>query len=111
MSLTAAAGRRITAVRQWGAVLCAALFLSWPAFYNGYPLLFSDSMSYLEGGLPVAKALFRHQFTGEYDQRSLIYCLGILPLHWNLNAWPVVAMNGVATAYVLWLVARSLRLS
>src|SRR5260370_41554974 len=40
--------------------------------------------------------------------RSLIYSLGILPLHWNITAWPVVIFNAALTSYVLWLVVRSL---
>jgi hypothetical protein len=90
-----------------GAVLVAALLMSWPAVYNGYPLLYPDSMSYLRQGAPVAKALFLHRLAGYYGGRSLIYSVGILPFHWNVTPWPVVFFNAVLTAYVLWLVVRS----
>lgn len=97
-------------IRRGGAVLVGALLLPWPAFYNGYPLLYPDSMSYLEDGPLVARALFLHRFSADYGGRSFIYCLGILPLHWNVTPWPIVGLNALLTAYVLWLVVRSILL-
>jgi hypothetical protein len=90
--------------------LVGGLVLPWPAFYDGYPLLFPDSMSYLEDGPLVARALFLHRFSADYGGRSFIYCLGILPLHWNVTPWPIVGLNALLTAYVLWLVVRSILL-
>ena len=95
-------------IRRGGAVLVGALLMPWPAFYNGYPLLYPDSMSYLEDGPLVARALFLHRFSADYGGRSFIYCLGILPLHWNVTPWPIVGLNSLLTAYVLWLVVRSI---
>jgi hypothetical protein len=40
--------------------------MPWPAFYNGYPLLDPDSMSYLEDGPLVARAVFLHKFSANY---------------------------------------------
>ncbi len=91
-----------------GEVLAGALLMTWPALYNGYPLLYPDSMSYLEDGRLVARALFLHRFSADYGGRSFIYCLGILPLHWNVTPWPIVALNALLTAYVIWLVVRSI---
>ena len=88
--------------------MVGGLLLPWPAFYNGYPLLFPDSMSYLEDGSLVARALFLHRFSADYGGRSFIYCLGILPLHWNVTPWPIVGLNALLTAYVIWLVVRSI---
>src|SRR5207245_2332349 len=70
---------------------------------------YPDSMSYLRQGAPVARALFLHRFAGYYGGRSLIYSVGILPFHWNVTPWPVVIFNALLTAYVLWLVVRSLQ--
>ena len=95
-------------IRRGGAVLVGALLMPWPAFYNGYPLLYPDSMSYLEDGPLVARALFLHRFSADYGGRSFIYCLGILPLHWNVTPWPIVGLNALLTAYVIWLVVRSI---
>lgn len=88
--------------------MAAGLLTTWPAVYNGYPLLYPDSISYLWQGAPVARAVFLHKMSGYYGGRSLIYSLGILPLHWNLTPWPVVLFNAAVTSFVLWLVVRSL---
>lgn len=91
------------------AVICAgALLLAWPAIYNRYPLLYPDSMTYLGDGRLVARALFLHQFSEYYGMRSFFYSLGILPWHWNVTPWPVVAFQTLLTGYVLWLVVRSI---
>ncbi|HEY1467993.1 MAG TPA: hypothetical protein VGF61_03035 [Candidatus Acidoferrum sp.] len=89
-------------------VLAGALLMVWPALYNRYPLIYPDSISYLEDGPLVARALFHHQFSAEYGGRSFIYCLGILPFHRNITLWPVVALNAILTSYVIWLVVRSI---
>lgn len=94
-------------IKRISAVLVAALLMTWPAVYNGFPLLYPDSMSYLQDGGRVARALFLHDLSGYYGGRSFIYCLGILPWHWNITPWPVIGLHAVLTAYVLWLVVRS----
>lgn len=90
------------------AVLLGALLLAWPAFYNGFPLLYPDSMTYLGDGRTVARAVFLHQFSDYYGMRSFFYSMGILPFHWNFSPWPVVALQSVLVAWVLWLVVRSI---
>src|SRR5215469_9809794 len=90
------------------AVLAGALLMTWPALYNRYPLLYPDSISYLEDGRLVARAVFLHKFSADYGGRSFIYCLGILPLHRNVSPWPIVALNALLTAYTIWLVVRSI---
>lgn len=82
--------------------------MTWPALYNRFPLLYPDSMSYLEDGPLVARALFLHKLSADYGGRSFIYCLGILPLHWNVTAWPIIALNALLSAYFIWLVMRSI---
>jgi len=89
-------------------VLAGALVMTWPALYNRFPLLYPDSMSYLEDGPLVARAIFLHKFSVDYGGRSFIYCLGILPLHWNVNSWPIVGLNSLLTAYFIWIVMRSI---
>ncbi len=93
---------------HFSAVLAAALVMTWPALYNRFPLLYPDSMSYLEDGPLVARALFLHRYSSDYGGRSFIYCLGILPLHWNVISWPIVGLNSLLTAYFIWLVMRSI---
>jgi hypothetical protein len=89
-------------------VLLGALFMTWPAFYNGFPLLYPDSMTYLDDGRKVARAIFLHKYSGYYGMRSFIYSLGILPWHWNITPWPIVALQCMLVAFVLWLVARAI---
>ncbi len=96
------------AIRRLGAIVTGALLLCWPAFFNRYPLLYPDSITYLAAGRPVARALFLHQFSDYYGMRSLLYSLVILPFHWNDSPWPVVYFQALLAAYVLWLVARSI---
>lgn len=90
------------------AIIVGAITLCWPAFYNRYPLLFPDSLGYIEAGSPVARALFLHQLSADYGMRSLIYALGILPFHWLITPWPIIALHALITAWVLWLVLRSI---
>jgi hypothetical protein len=40
--------------------------------------------------------------------RSFFYSLGILPWHWNITPWPIVALQCFLVAYVVWLVVRSI---
>ncbi|MGA9673550.1 MAG: hypothetical protein WBQ94_30445 [Terracidiphilus sp.] len=101
-------GRGRGSIWHGAAVLLGALFLAWPAFYNGFPLLYPDSMTYLDDGRTVARAIFLHQFSAYYGMRSFFYSLGILPFHWNISPWPVVGLQCVLVAWALWLVMRSL---
>lgn len=89
------------------AVLFGALLLAWPALLNRYPLLYPDSVSYLQDGRSIARALFLHQLDGFEAMRSELYSLSIFPFHWNLTPWPVIALNALLTSWVLWLVVRS----
>ena len=102
------AGIQGTFGRTSGAVLLGALLMTWPALYNGYPLLFPDSMTYVQDGPTIARALFLHNFAGYFGMRSFIYSLGILPFHWGITPWPIVALHALLTAYILWLVVRSI---
>jgi hypothetical protein len=89
-------------------VFAGALFMTWPALLNGYPLIFPDSMTYIEDGGLVARAVFLHKLSDYYGFRSFIYSLGIYPISWNISVWPVVALNALLVAYLSWLVVRSI---
>ncbi len=90
------------------AILLGAALLTWPALLNRYPLIYPDSISYLDDGRGIARALFLHRLTGFYAMRSEFYSLGIFPFHWNLTPWPIVAWQALLTSWVLWLVLRSI---
>lgn len=96
-----------TPIRRGAAVVTGAILLTWPAVYNRYPLLYPDSITYIADGRPVARALFLHKFSDYYGMRSLLYSLGIFPFHWNATLWPVIGMQALLAAYILWLVVRS----
>ncbi len=90
------------------AIVFGGLLLSWPALYNGFPLLYPDSMSYLEDGGRVARAVFLQHLSPYYGMRSFFYSLGILPFHQYTTAWPVIALQCALVAFVLWLTVRTL---
>jgi len=94
--------------RHAAAILAGALVMAWPALYNRYPLLYPDSITYLGDGRIVARAVFLHRFSEYYGMRSFFYSLGILPWHCNVTGWPIVVLQSLLTAYVIWLVVRSL---
>ena len=71
--------------------------LVWPAFLNGYPLVFTDSGAFL------------HQTLGPLMiwDKPWIYGPLILPLHLHRTLWPVVLAQGLALSHLLWLLARA----
>ncbi len=79
-------------------VLAAAALLLWPALWNGYPIVFADTGTYLSQAL--------HLYAG-WD-RPVFYSLFMLPLHGAVTTWPVVAIQALLTAWVLRLVCRVL---
>jgi hypothetical protein len=80
----------------WFVRLGAALLLLWPAALNGYPLVFSDTGTYL------SQMIERHL---GWD-RPIFYSLAILPLHATLTTWPVVAVQALVSVLVLSLALR-----
>src|SRR6201996_824182 len=76
----------------------AASCLLWPAFWNGYPIVFADTGTYLSQAI--------HGYAG-WD-RPVFYSLFMLALHWRITLWPVVAPQALITAWVLWLAWRTL---
>jgi hypothetical protein len=67
-------------------------------------------MAYLGDGISVFRSLLLHDQSVGYSGRSLIYAIGILPFHLNVTPWPIVGLNALLVAYVLFLVVRSFRL-
>lgn len=87
-------------------LLLATLALAWPAILNGFPLIYPDTVTYIEDGPLVARALFLHQLSPYYGMRSFFYSLAILPFHWNVTPWPVVLLQCSLAAWILRLVVR-----
>ena len=86
-------------MRVGAAVLTGALLLIWPAFFNGYPLLFSDS-----GG-------FLHQTLGPLMlwDKPYIYGPFLHAFHWRISLWGPVIAQGVILSHLLWLTQRVVR--
>ena len=82
--------------------------MTWPAIYNGLPLLYPDSMDYIMAGHFIARKLFLHRSMFYYGLRSSIFSLGILPLVISGSVWPLIAVQCLVTSFLLWLVARSI---
>ena len=80
------------------AVPAAAALLLWPALWNGYPIIFADTGTYLSQAI--------HRYAG-WD-RPVFYSVFMLPLHATVTVWPVVAVQALLAAWVLWLVFRVL---
>lgn len=83
------------------AILVAAALLLRPALWNGYPIVFADTGTYLSQAI--------HHYAG-WD-RPVFYSLFMLPLHATVTVWPVVAVQALFAAYVLHLVCRVLALA
>src|SRR3954447_15021320 len=82
---------RMTSVR---AILCVAActaMLLWPAFMNGYPLMFGDSGVYVGDGATLHAGW----------ARPIFYGLFMLPLHLKLTAWPVVAVQALLSVLLI----------
>jgi hypothetical protein len=76
------------------------------ALFNGYPLIYPDSLSYLEQG---KWAWLEWTIGGEYDwvlTRSFVYVFGVLPFHTVLSLWLLVAAQAAATLFLLRVVFR-----
>jgi hypothetical protein len=88
-----------TGVRSGAAVILGAALLIWPAIFNSYPLLFSDS-----GG-------FLHQTLGPLMLWDKPYVYGpfLHAFHWRISLWGPVIAQGVVLSHLLWLTQRTLR--
>ena len=85
--------------RQTPAITLAALLLAWPALWNGYPLVFSDTGTYLSQAI--------HRYLG-WD-RPAVYSLFLYPLHMQHTLWPIVAAQALLTSWMLHVAIRVLR--
>ncbi len=85
-------------VRPFLLICLGAAMLAWPAFYNGYPLVFADTGTYLTQAL---------RWYAGWD-RPPVYSMAIRPLHMAWSTWPIIAAQALMTAHVLYLVWRCL---
>jgi hypothetical protein len=78
-------------------MLSAALLL-WPALWNGYPLVFSDTGTYLSQAI--------ERYLG-WD-RPVFYSLFLFPLHMTITTWPAIVAQALLVTHTLHLVRRAL---
>lgn len=86
-------------MRPLAAILGGGALLAWPAFLNGYPLVFVDTVSYL--GQTV--------FPETPWDKTQAYGLFLHLLHWRLSLWPVVAAQALIASHLIWLAQRMVR--
>jgi O-antigen/teichoic acid export membrane protein len=79
-------------------ILLSAALLLWPALWNGYPLVFADTGTYLSQAI--------ERYLG-WD-RPIFYSLFMLPLHMTLTTWPVIIVQALLVTHTLHLVRRVL---
>jgi hypothetical protein len=79
-------------------IVMAAALLLWPALWNGYPLVFSDTGTHLSQAI--------HLYLG-WD-RPVFYSLFLYPLHLQITTWPAVAAQALLAAHLLHLLRRVL---
>jgi O-antigen/teichoic acid export membrane protein len=84
--------------RTTAAILISAALLTWPALWNGYPLVFADTGTYL------AQAI--EHYLG-WD-RPVFYSLFLFPLHATLSTWPIAFVQALLAANTLHLTRRVL---
>ncbi len=78
------------------AILIAAALLVWPAFMNGYPIVFVDTGTYLA-----------QTVEGEaHWARTTAYGPFMYVFHWRLTLWLSLAAQGLLSSILLWLVQR-----
>lgn len=80
-------------------LICMASLL-WPALWNGYPIVFADTGTYLSQAM--------HRYLG-WD-RPVFYSLFLWPLHLGVTTWPAVVAQSGLTVLVLDLTRRAFRL-
>ncbi len=81
-----------------GAPVLAALILVWPAFWNGYPVVFADTGTYLGQALQMYLGWDRPPF----------YSAFLFATHWRLTLWGPVLAQGLIVAHLLGVVLRVL---
>jgi hypothetical protein len=79
------------AASTWLVPPLCVLCLIWPALWNGYPIVFADTGTYLSQAM--------HRYLG-WD-RPPFYSLFIYPLHVGVTTWPVIVAQTCVTVLVL----------
>jgi hypothetical protein len=81
------------------AIVAGALLLVWPAALNGYPLVFIDTISYLNHTTLPETPWDKTQAYGPF----------LHLFHWRLSLWPPLLAQGLVASHLLWLAQRMAR--
>lgn len=81
------------------AILAGALLLAWPAAFNGYPLVFIDTISYLNHTTLPETPWDKTQAYGPF----------LHLLHWQVSLWPALLAQGLMASHLIWLAQRMVR--
>ena len=90
-------GSEMRAARLASLLGLAGLALLWPALWNRFPLIFSDSGTYISQAMELHLGWDRPPF----------YSFFLLATDWGVSLWPPVL---VQAALAVWLIARSIRI-
>jgi hypothetical protein len=94
------------------AIAAATLILCWPALWNRFPLLFVDSYEYIYTGPGILQKLLGepvpYGFGAYASNRSEIFSAGLFLIDGGTNLWPFIVLQSLMTAWIIWLVVRSL---
>jgi hypothetical protein len=85
-----------TRLRNAAAVVAAAPLLVWPAFLNGYPILFSDTGAFLAQTL-VPLMIW---------DKPWVYGPFLHLFHWGVTLWLPLAAQALFVSHLLWLTGR-----
>jgi hypothetical protein len=85
------------------AILAGALLLVWPAFLNGYPLLFSDTGAFLHQTAPPPSGPL------VIWDKPHVYGPLLHAFHWRVTLWGPLLAQGAMMSWLLWLAQRALR--
>ena len=81
--------------RALGQHAASAVLLIWPALWNGYPLVFSDTGTYISQAI--------QHYLG-WD-RPAFYSLFLLALHGCVTTWPAILAQGAIATLIVWRLA------
>jgi hypothetical protein len=86
-------------MRSLRAILAGALVLMWPAFWNGYPILYSDTNAFMVQGI-------LNFFIWD---KPFVYGPWMSLFHWQYSLWPVLFAQAVTVSSILWIATQSAR--
>lgn len=85
-------------MKALAAILGGAAMLAWPAFLNGYPLVFIDTVSYLG-----------HTLFPEWPwDKTAAYGPFLHLFHWGWSLWPALAGQVLILSHLLWVTQRAM---